>query len=163
MSETFHFFWGGPFSQFAVSPFTLDGERFRTAEHYMMWRKARLFGADDIARAILATRDPGVAKGLGRRVPRFNQQVWDREKRAVVTAGSEAKYRRNTDFRARLFNTAPATLVEASPQDAIWGIGLSACDPRAGDRATWMGLNLLGEILTETRDRLMAEARGLAE
>lgn len=160
MTETFHFFWGGPFSQFANSPFTLNAKRFPTAEHYMMWRKATLFGDDSIAAEILAAKTPGKAKGLGRRVKRFNPEIWDREKRGIVAAGSYAKYTQNPQFLGRLMNTRPATLVEASPMDVIWGIGLAEDDPRAQDRSQWLGQNLLGEILTQTRERI-AEERGL--
>ena len=45
-------------------------------------------------------------------------------------------------------------LVEASPVDAIWGIGLAASDPLAVEPATWQGLNLLGFALMEVRRRL---------
>lgn len=164
--ERFVFFWNGPFSQFATSPFRLDGVRFPTAEHYMMWRKARLFRDDAAAQAIRAARAPAEAKRLGRRVRRFDDAVWDREKRGIVAAGSYAKYAQNPGFAARLLATAPAVLVEASPLDPIWGIGLAEDDPRAQDPAAWRGANLLGWILTETRERLAAErakAEGVAD
>lgn len=157
MADRFHFFWGGPFSQFAKAPFELDGQRFATAEHYMMWRKAQLFGDADAAAKILAAKTPGEAKGLGRKVRRFNHQVWDREKRGIVRAGSLGKYQQNAMFKGRLLATAPALLVEASPMDTIWGIGLAADDPRAEDPSQWLGENLLGQILTETREILAAE------
>jgi ribA/ribD-fused uncharacterized protein len=46
--------------------------------------------------------------------------------------------------------------VEASPLDRVWGIGLTADDPRAADPSSWLGLNLLGEALMEVRSRLSA-------
>lgn len=156
--EKFVFFWSGPFSQFARSPFVLDGISYVCAEQYMMHRKALLFGDAEIARRILSEKKPDAQKALGRRVRGFDSAAWDREKVGVVTAGSEAKFRQNRGVRRKLFQTLGATLVEASPLDAVWGIGLSAEDTRACDRAQWLGQNMLGQILTEVRDRLAAEA-----
>jgi len=54
----------------------------------------------------------------------------------------------------RLEMGAQRVLVEASPLDRVWGIGLAADDPRAADPAGWRGLNLLGFALMEARDLL---------
>lgn len=45
-------------SQWYPSPFTIDGVLYRTAEHYMMANKARLFGDDDKLAEILAAEKP---------------------------------------------------------------------------------------------------------
>jgi predicted NAD-dependent protein-ADP-ribosyltransferase YbiA (DUF1768 family) len=42
-------------------------------------------------------------------------------------------------------------LVEASPRDRVWGIGISAGHEHATDPARWRGLNLLGFALMEAR------------
>ena len=45
-------------------------------------------------------------------------------------------------------------LVEASPLDAIWGIGLSQDNPKAQQPHLWQGQNLLGFALMKVREQL---------
>lgn len=54
-----------------------------------------------------------------------------------------------------MFSTYPKTLVEASPRDKLWGIGMGRNNPDATNRSKWRGKNLLGETLTEVRSILM--------
>ncbi len=51
--------------------------------------------------------------------------------------------------------TKGTTLVEASPRDTIWGIGLGARTKKAVDRKQWRGSNWLGEALTQVREELL--------
>jgi len=87
-------------------------------------------------------------------VKRFDDAAWKREREAIVLAGNRAKFTQDKDLLAQLLATRGTTLVEASPYDRIWGIGLAATDPKAQDPATWRGQNLLGKILTQLRDEL---------
>jgi ribA/ribD-fused uncharacterized protein len=144
----------GCLSQWWPSPFTVDGRRYATAEHWMMWRKAVLFGDEDRARQILTVGHPGAAKVHGARVRGFDEAVWQRERFGIVVAGNLAKFGQHADLRAFLLGTGDRVLVEASPRDRIWGIGLAADDPRAADPATWRGLNLLGFALMRVREQL---------
>ncbi|MFC7617116.1 NADAR family protein [Actinokineospora soli] len=164
MSE-YLFFWGhrpepdgrvgkGCLSQWWPVDFEADGHPFASAEHYMMWRKATLFGDAGIAGQVLAAASPAAAKDLGRRVRGFDHARWEAERYGIVVAGNLAKFGQHDDLRRFLLSTGDRVLVEASPVDPVWGIGLAADDPRARDRATWRGLNLLGFALTEVRERL---------
>jgi ribA/ribD-fused uncharacterized protein len=155
MTETFTFFWNGPFSQWYPSPFKIGDFYFNCAEQYMMAEKAKLFADDDAWRAIMKARDPKTQKALGRKVKRFNETLWNLHARTIVTIGSTAKYTQNQDLLKLLLDTAPTTLVEASPYDRIWGIGLDEHDTRAYSRETWLGTNWLGEILTNVRNTLL--------
>ena len=157
MSEKFTFFWRGPFSQWTSSPFEVDGIWFNCAEQFMMAEKARLFSDTDTLVKIMAATSPKEQKRLGREVQGFDKEKWDAQAREIVYRGNYAKYKQNDDLRAELFATAGTTLVEASPVDKIWGIGLAADDDDAQDRSTWRGLNWLGEVLTKVRDDLMKE------
>jgi ribA/ribD-fused uncharacterized protein len=161
----YRFFWGhrarpdgrladSCFSQWWPCHFELAGQRYASAEQFMMAEKARLFGDLEARARILATRDPGRAKALGRRVRGFDETVWERARFDLVTDGNLAKFAQDPRLRAHLLSTGDAVLVEASPLDAIWGIGLAAADPGARDPRSWPGLNLLGFALMRTRTLL---------
>lgn len=152
----FVFFFGAasPFSQWHPCTFVVDGCTFNCAEQLMMHGKAQLFGDREIAAKMLATSAPKQHKALGRKVAGFDDARWREARTGIVKAGNRAKFTQNPELLAQLQATRGTTLVEASPRDRIWGIGLSANDPRAQDRATWRGQNLLGQILTELRDEL---------
>lgn len=162
----FLFFWGhtakGPqsalgkecFSQWYGAPFTLEGRTFATAEHFMMFRKAVLFRDQETAEEILAAESPAAAKKLGRKVRGFVQSVWNKECLEIVARGNEAKFGQNQELGAFLLRTGDSILVEASPTDQIWGIGLAESDSRATNPLKWRGQNLLGFALMIARDRL---------
>lgn len=161
------FFWGHQpsktgevtkacFSQWFASPFTIEGTLYITAEHWMMAEKARLFGDEQSLAKILKAPDPNSAKALGRQVQGFDDSIWKQNARRIVTEGNLAKFSQNDDLRDFLLATGEAVLVEASPYDRIWGIGLKAGDERAKHPATWQGQNLLGFALVDVR----AELRG---
>lgn len=143
-------------SQWWPAPFTVDGVAYATAEHWMMAAKARLFQDADAERAALTARTPAEAKKAGRLVRGFDDAVWERERFGIVVEGSVHKFSSDEALRAYLVGTGERVLVEASPLDRVWGIGLAADDPRAHDPARWRGLNLLGFALMEARERLRA-------
>jgi ribA/ribD-fused uncharacterized protein len=127
---------------------------YRSAEHWMMAGKARLFGDGQMWERVVAARHPREAKEAGRRVRGFDEAVWAAERFALVVAGNVAKFGQDAALRGFLLGTGARVLVEASPLDRVWGIGLAADDPRAQDPASWRGLNLLGFALMEARARL---------
>ncbi|MEV0094251.1 NADAR family protein [Streptomyces sp. NPDC050738] len=141
-------------SQWWPSPFTVDGVEYATAEHWMMASKARLFGDADAERKALDAANPAVAKKAGRLVKGFDDAVWVRERYEIVVEGSVHKFGADPGLRDYLLATGERVLVEASPMDRIWGIGLAATDDRAQDPARWRGLNLLGFALMDARARL---------
>jgi ribA/ribD-fused uncharacterized protein len=155
--ERFTFFWSGPFSQWFKSGFTVDGQHYVTAEQYMMAEKARLFRDEEERHNILSTADAREQKRLGRLVRNFDADRWNAVARDVVYVGNRAKFAAHPELLAKLLATEGTTLVEASPEDCIWGIGLAEDDPNAHDRATWCGTNWLGEVLTRLRDDFLRE------
>ncbi|WP_069170428.1 NADAR family protein [Streptomyces griseus] len=143
-------------SQWWPSPFTVGEITYASAEHWMMAGKARLFGDAEAAERAVAASSPAAAKKVGRLVRGFDEDVWVRERYALVVAGSVHKFGQDPALRAYLAGTGERVLVEASPLDRIWGIGLGRDDPRTADPAAWRGLNLLGFALMEARARLRA-------
>jgi ribA/ribD-fused uncharacterized protein len=155
------FFWGHTgrpgsigrecLSQWYPAPFVVDGITYETAEHYMMHRKAILFGDAGTAARILAASHPGEAKMLGRTVRDFDEGRWVTARFDIVIEASVAKFSQNPELRAFLSGTRRHVLVEASPRDSIWGIGLSEADADARSPDRWPGLNLLGFALMRAR------------
>ena len=143
-------------SQWWPSPFTVDGVRYATAEHWMMAGKARLFRDAEAERLALAAEHPAEAKKAGRLVRGFDDAVWARERFRIVVEGSVHKFAAHPELRGFLLGTGERVLVEASPLDRVWGIGLAATDQGAGDPERWKGPNLLGFALMEARERLRA-------
>ncbi len=142
-------------SQWWPATFVVDGVEFASAEHYMMWRKAMLFEDAAIAAKVREVGHPSQAKKLGRQIGDFDQNVWERARFDIVVAGSVAKFGQDVALRKYLTGTGSRVLVEASPVDRIWGIGLAAEHPDAVDPVRWKGLNLLGFALMRARDELV--------
>jgi len=151
MSEKFTFFWSGVFSQWHPSPFQIGDVWYNCAEQYMMAEKARMFDDTNMLQKILNSIMPADQKRFGRMVQNFDLEKWNLDARPIVYRGSYAKYTQNEDMKEELLATVGTTLVEASPEDKIWGIGLRATDSRAQNRSTWQGTNWLGEVLTRVR------------
>ena len=159
------FFWGHQpskdgtitktcLSQWWLADFTVAGLTYRSTEHWMMAEKARLF-ADDVTFAkILAAKSPAEAKKLGRQIQGFVPERWDAHKYQIVKAGNLHKFSQNENLASFLLTTNDRILVEASPVDTIWGIGLAADAADAENPARWQGPNLLGFALMEVRDQL---------
>lgn len=143
-------------SQWWPVKFTVDGLGFATAEHYMMWRKARLFGDEDAAARIIDAANPGKAKQLGRTVTGFDAETWEHHRFDIVVDGNREKFGQNERLRDFLVGTRKRVLVEASPRDRIWGIGMGKDHPHARTPSRWRGLNLLGFALMVVRSELSA-------
>ncbi len=141
-------------SQWYARGGTEDKLEYLTAEHYMMAEKARLFGDLQKIDLILKADNPGKAKALGREVLNFDQEIWNSRKFDIAVRGNYLKFSQNSDLREFLLNTGERILVEASPIDPIWGIGLSIDDPDHEKPQKWKGQNLLGFALMKARDLL---------
>jgi ribA/ribD-fused uncharacterized protein len=158
------FFWGHQkpksgvsktcFSQWYESGFELDGEKYQTAEHYMMAEKARLFEDSESEIKVLNASNPGEAKKIGRAIKGFNEARWLEKRFSIVVTANLAKFGQNDELKEFILGTNERVLVEASPVDKIWGIGLAADDQKTENPNLWKGENLLGFALMEVRSNL---------
>ncbi len=160
------FFWGHQpsadgsvtkscLSQWYDCKFIVDGVEYHTAEQYMMSQKALLFGDTKINQEIMQANHPKQFKDMGRRISGFNEKVWNENKSDIVIKGNYAKFSQNPELKGFLIGTYNRILVEASPYDKIWGIGMSAFDKNINNPLEWNGENLLGFCLMEVRDMLL--------
>lgn len=98
-------------------------------------------------------------KDLGRKVKNYNEEIWVLNRTRFVSRGSYEKYSQNEDLKTELLNTKDTILVEANPYDKVWAIALKESDPLAIKPERWNGLNLLGYILTNLREKLKNELK----
>jgi ribA/ribD-fused uncharacterized protein len=164
-SLKFIYFWGHTkkynqkigefcFSQWFESPFKLNGLTYKTTEHWMMSQKAKLFGNFDLIDKIIHCDNPAEAKEFGRQVINFDDMIWNQHRFEIVKLGNIHKFNQNKDLGDYLIQTNDRIIVEASPTDLIWGIGLSKDSEAIDNIYAWRGLNLLGFALMEVRDFL---------
>ena len=161
----YFFFWGHTqkqtttidkscFSQWFPSSFEAGGKTYKTAEHWMMVKKAMLFEDHEALEKIVHAEKPAVAKAIGREVKNFVAGIWNARAYSIVVEGNLHKFSQREELKTFLLSTGNKILVEASPADAIWGIGLSQDATDAGNPLKWQGTNLLGFALMEVRDAL---------
>ena len=155
MSNNYYFFWGGPCSQWAHSPFDEFGAEFNCTEQFMMAAKAKVFGDDETFELIMEEQLPNNQKALGRKVKGFDVNIWNEIARDYVTLGNVNKFIANHTVLEFIHENADTFFVEASPYDKIWGIGMAATDPGINDPKNWKGTNWLGECINNARDIIL--------
>ncbi|MFK7774540.1 MAG: NADAR family protein [Saprospiraceae bacterium] len=159
------FFWGHQpskdgsitsscLSQWWLCEFVVDDILYKSAEHWMMAEKARLFQDNEILEKIINCQSPAEAKKLGRQVRNFEVEKWNEARYEIVKKGNHFKFEQNVEMKTFLRNTKNRVLVEASPVDPIWGIGLAKDNRKSQYPNQWKGLNLLGFALMEVREEL---------
>ncbi len=144
-------------SQWYEAPFEFEDRLYLTAEHFMMAKKAKLFGDMESFEKILQAKHPAEAKEFGRGVKNFNEKLWEQKRFDIVVQGNLLKFSQNPKLKDFLLTTSNRVLAEASPKDTIWGIGLDEKDKDAQDPYKWRGLNLLGFALMKVRIKLKNE------
>lgn len=159
ITDKYVFFWvnADVYSNWHKSQFYMNGQRFANSEQAMMYEKAKLMGDREVMTAVLATTDPKEIKALGRTVAPWDQIAWECNRLHIMTEVCYAKFTSTDALRNELLSTGNRTIVEASPYDTIWGIGMKENDEGVDDPENWNGLNLLGIALMNVRTRLKEE------
>ena len=155
-TETHVYFWNGIYSNWDNCHFTDPKSclKFENSEQAFMWYKADTFKDDRIRKLIEVTSNPKIVKGLGRQIENYDESIWDRDRFDKMVYVNELKFSQNPFYGKALLNTENRIIVEASPYDKIWGVGLLEDDPLILDEKNWKGLNLLGKALREVRSKM---------
>jgi hypothetical protein len=153
-TETHIYFWKNYLSQWHMRNFTREGIVFNCCEQFMMYSKAKLFDDKDSMKLIMESDDPYYHKKIGRQVKNYNDDIWKNVSRYVVFVGNLAKFSQNKDLKDKLLSTGKKILVEASPYDKLWGVGLDSWNDNILDEKLWQGQNWLGKELRIVREQL---------
>ncbi|MDP6500106.1 MAG: NADAR family protein [Candidatus Marinimicrobia bacterium] len=151
ITDTHIYFWNGIFCQWSQYTMVEEDITYYSCEQYMMAKKAKLFNDEKVYDMIMSEEYPSVQKELGRMVSNYNQDVWDKHKFDIVVNANYLKFTQDETLKELLLDTGDKTIVEASPYDTIWGIGLSCDDDKILDESNWQGENLLGKAIMKVR------------
>ncbi len=130
-TENYLFFYSAasPLSNFHPSTFIINGETYTCGEEYIQTSKARFFKDHETYKKIKVCASPGQMKALGSNVKGFNSAAWATCVENVATKCQLEKFSQNKELRDYLLSTESKSLIEASPKDSFWGIGISLNDP----------------------------------
>lgn len=130
------------------------------SEHLFMVLKAIHFehGPSIVGLLSMGKEHPAVYKKVGRRLPNYDKYgpSWEAKRDKCMYEAVEAKFTQDDKLKKQLLDTGNSILVEASPYDKYWGIGLGKGNTGLHDPYKWLGENRLGFVLMELRDRLRA-------
>ncbi len=156
-TDRYVFFYGSVYSQWASVPMKINNIKYCTAEQYMMAEKARLFKDKNALKMIMVTSNPSIQKSWGKKVRNFDKNKWEIKAKNIVFEGNYAKFTQNPSLKDQLLSTGNKIIVEASPYDCIWGIGLDIQDNRILDPQKWRGTNWLGDAIMKVRTAIQKE------
>ena len=129
-----------PLDNFSAHQVKIWGFIFPTAEHAFQWRKFKQ-SRPDVAEQIKHAGSPNAVKQISEAHESDKPTCWHKERVKVMREILRAKVTQHADFREALARTGRRRIIENSPDDEFWGIGLS----RRGE-------NMLGQQLMEIRD-----------
>lgn len=125
----------------------IDGENFKTVEHYFQAQK--FLDAPHIRQQIMAAATPDETKKIAYSNSQFAMRMttWENQRMTEMYKGVYAKFSQDNGLRAMLLATSDARLIEKMERgrkDTFWGVRNS------------VGANMLGQILMQVRNDLQA-------
>lgn len=160
--EFSNFYKAAPPFQFVLPAFARhaglpDTVQCEFSEKAIMLAKAAMMGDEEAFRAISDSKFPKEAKDLGRGVQGFDQDLWMSHLEELAFEVIRQKFDSCKKLRSVLLSTGDAILVEAAPNDTLWGVGLGMADDRVYHPSQWCGRNILGYSLMRARSVLRGE------
>jgi ribA/ribD-fused uncharacterized protein len=150
-NHIFFFTGASRLSNFHPAPFTVDDTRFINSEQYIQAKKSSLFKSPEVTAKIMASSNPGEMKRLTKNLPNFCQKTWEENAQEIAHTAILHKFQQNKNLLQYLISTGDKVLVEASPYDKWWGIGLDKDEKNIlGKKMSW-GKNVQGSILMRVR------------
>lgn len=153
-TSTHIYFWGSFLSNFYLCQLKDDKYSYNSSECYFMAKKAEYFNDQESLIKILNLKKPQEQKQVGKKVKGFNKELWEEVSYKIMLDGLRLKFTQNNELKNKLLATNNKTLVEGSPYDKKWGVGLKYDDDRILDESNWQGDNLLGKALMEIREEI---------
>lgn len=154
-TDKYVFFYGGPFSNWYSCKYEYLGQQFNCSEQQFIATKAHFFKDEEALKIIMGTDDPSVQKQAGKLVKNYDDVAWSKVRYLAMELSVLGKFSQNVNLKKILLQTKNKILVEASPTDRIWGIGMGAGHPDILDESRWQGQNLLGKALMAVREKLL--------
>jgi len=154
-TDTHVFFWGSVYSNWYERKFKWRDLTFKNSETAFMYAKAVFFKDESTARKILeSSHDPSETKQMGREVTPYDDDLWSEVREEIMFEILCAKFSQHDDLKQVLTEHSGKHIVEASPYDRIWGIGLHWTNERIYDFRNWRGDNLLGKALMKVQVKM---------
>jgi ribA/ribD-fused uncharacterized protein len=156
-TNTHVYFWGSYLSNFWLTKIqspegcALPNFTFNCSEQLFMMEKALFFNDYEAAFFMAACENGGSVKAIGRKVLNFDEKAWYDVSYEKMLMACKAKFAQNAVLAEQLKATGERIIVEASPTDLIWGVGLHEDDPLILNERNWRGENRLGRVLMEVR------------
>jgi len=127
-------------SNFHEVPMEIDGQQWRSVEHYY---QAQKFAGSPMEEAIRNAPSPKTARDLGRTQSPFFVDDWDSQRLVVMEKALRAKFTQNQILRRFLLSTGDEELIHRSHHDTFWGVTSQS-----------KGENVLGRLLMKVRKSL---------
>ena len=140
-----------PYSNFHYSQFEINSQQFHSAEQWIQYQKALMFGDSYTANRILLADTPMECKRLSYKINGVDREKWHSDGYEICFAGIREKFMQNQSLLQLLKTMSPKTSAEATI-DKLWGTGIALWDSCALQADKWYSSGWLSRMLMTIRD-----------